>query len=148
MSARKTAVAQAADALDVLVGRVLRGHFRDARFEQQAHVHEVKREGVLVLYAAQTQRVGQPLGGCDHIRSRAAPYLDDALARKQLDGFPDRAAAHAEHLAQFKFVGHFRARLERRVQNIVINLILDLLGQELIFQVRKLAHLLTHSALM
>ena len=133
-------VAQALDTLDVLVGSVQRCHLGHARFQQQAHVHQIQCQCVLVLHAAQVQWVRKALGSRDHIGARAAPHLHDALAGKQLHRFAHRAAAHAELFAQFKFIGQLGSRLQRGIQNIVVNFVLHLFGKEFVFQMGKFAH--------
>ena len=133
-------VAQALDALDVLVGSVQRGHLGHARFQQQAHVHQIQRQCVLVLHAAQVQRVRKALGSRDHIGAGAPPHFHDALAGKQLHRFAHRAAAHTEFFAQLKFIGQLGARFQRRVQNIMVDFVLHLFGEEFVFQMGKFAH--------
>ena len=121
--------------LNILRGGVLRGHLRNARLQQQTDVHQIKGQRVLVLHAAQVQRVGKPLHCGHHIGAGALPHLHDALAGQQLDRLTDGAASHPELFAQCKLVGQLCARLQRFVQNIMVDLVLHLLGQQLVFQV-------------
>ena len=121
--------------LDVLRGGVLRRHLRNARLQQQTDVHQIKGQYVFILHAAQVQRIGKPLDRGHHIGAGALPHLHDALAGQQLHRFADGAASYPELFAQRKLVGQFCARLQRFVQNIMVDLILHLLGQQLVFQV-------------
>lgn len=70
-------------------------------------------------------------GGSFFVRLLA---LHDALAGQQLDRLADGAAPHPELFAQRKLVGQLCARLQRLVQNIMVDLVLYLLGQQLVFQ--------------
>ena len=120
--------------LNILRGGVLRGHLRNARLQQQTDVHQIKSQRILVLHAAQVQRVGKSLDRGHHIGAGALPHFHDALAGQQLDRFADGAAPHPELFAQRKLVGQLCARLQRLVQNIMVDLVLYLLGQQLVFQ--------------
>ena len=140
MSIQKILPEFSLDALDVLVGSVQRCHLGHARFQQQAHIDKIQCQRVLVLHAAQVQRVRKALGGRDHIGAGAPPRLHDALAGKQLHGFALRAAAHAELFTQLKFIGQLGSRLQRGIQNIVVNFVLHLFGKEFVFQMGKFAH--------
>ena len=121
--------------LDVLRGGILRRHLRNARLQQQTDVYQIKSQRVLVLHAAQVQRVGKPLDRGHHIGAGALPHLHDALAGQQFHRFADGAAPHPELFSQRKLVGQLCPRLQRFVQNIMVDLILHLLGQQLVFQV-------------
>ena len=127
-------LAEPPQSLDILRGGVLRRHLRNARLQQQTDVHQIKGQRVLVLHTAQVQRVGKPLDRGHHIGAGALPHLHDALAGQQLDRFADGAAPHPELFAQRKLVGQLCARLQRLIQNIMVDLVLHLLGQQLVFQ--------------
>ena len=120
--------------LNVLRGGVLGSHLRNARLQQQPDIHQVKRQGIFVLHAAQVQRVGKTLHRGHHIGAGALPHLHDALAGQQLHRLPDGAAPHPELFCQRKLIGQLCPRLDGGIQNVVIDLILHLLGQQFVSQ--------------
>ena len=126
-------LAEPPQSLNILRGGVLRGHLRNARFQQQTDVYQIKGQRILVLHAAQVQRVGKPLDRGHHIGAGALPHLHDALAGQQLDGLPDGAAPHPELFAQRKLVGQLGPRLDGGIQNVVVYLVFDLLCEQLVF---------------
>ena len=126
-------LAQPPQPLNVLIGRVLSRDLRDARFQQQPQVDQIKGQRILILHTAQIQRVRKPFHRCDHIGAGALPHLHDALAGQQLDRLPDGAAPHPELFRQRKLVGQFCPRLQRGIQNIMVDLVFDLLSQQLVF---------------
>ena len=127
-------LAEPPQSLNILRGGVLRRHLRNARLQQQTDVYQIKSQRILVLHAAQVQRVGKALDRGHHIGAGALPHLHDALTGQQLDRLADGAAPHPKLFAQRKLVGQLCARLQRLVQNIMVDLVLYLLGQQLVFQ--------------
>ena len=119
--------------LNVLIGRIVRGHLCNARLQQEADIDQIKCQLVFILDGTQAQRVGQALGRCHYVSTRPAPHFHAALAGQQFDRFPDGAAAHAKLFAQFKLIWQLCPRLDGGIQNIVVDLIFDLLRQKLVF---------------
>ena len=105
MDLRFDSLTEPLQTLNILRGGVLRCDLCNARFQQKPDVHQIESQRVLVLHAAQVQRVGKPLYRGHYIGAGTLPDLHDALAGQQLDGFPDGTAPHAELFAQSKLVG-------------------------------------------
>ena len=119
--------------LNIFRGGVLRRDLRNARLQQEPDVHQIKSQCILVLHAAQVQRVGKALYRGHYIGAGTLSDLHDALAGQQFDGLPDGAAPHAELFAQSKLVRQLCARLDGGIQNVVVDLVFDLLCEQFVF---------------
>ena len=135
------ALTQASHPLDVFRRGVLRGHLCDPGLEHKTNIDQIKRQPRLILDGPETERIRQTLRHGHHIGAGAPAHLEDAFADEQLHRLADRTPSDAEALAEFKFIRQLRARLERRIQDVMVELILYLLHQQLILQVGKFTHI-------
>ena len=103
------------------------------RIEREANVRTTAKNIV-------TGNVGRAGVDSQYVMS----YLNEGTATVpgvvHTDLHAHRAAAHTELFAQLKFIGQLGSRLQRGIQNIVVNFVLHLFGKEFVFQMGKFAH--------
>ena len=132
--------AEPLQAFDVFLRCILRRHLRNSGFQKKSYIDKIQCKRIFILNGPKSQGIRQSLRCRDNIRPGAAPDLHNSLAGKELYGFTNGTSPHAKPLSQFKLIRKLCPRLHRSIQNVMIDLVLHLLCQQLILQVRKITH--------
>ena len=106
-----------------------------SRLHQKAQLEQIGCHLYFVRQKFQTERIFADTAACRYKGTRATADFYHTAADQCFDCFTQGTASNAERFCQFKFIRQLGARFQRRVQNIMVDLVLHLLGQQLVFQV-------------